>query len=300
MDAKTRHELKQNELAEALAKLRQFDSPSTRYTLLAVVVVLAAIGGWKLWGYSRQHALEQEWQSLASIQTALSQADPAQASEARSQLQQLIDDADSAELAGYATLRLAQLQIDRAVEQPGQRQVALEEAVALLQELARSSEASPALVAAAAHALGKTHESLRQVDEARAAYQSVVDNEARFAGSPFITLCGAALEQLDTLEVAIAFAPGDPPALPTPPRPAGSPIQGFSDLEGPTNISLEELRRRGIDLPIGEVTTKRPPTADAPKDDQSADPKPETPSDKPAEKPVGATDTPAKPSDQSP
>ena len=75
MDADTRHQLKQNELAEALGRLRDWDNPSTRYTLMGLLVIVVLFASWKWFGYTHRRGAEQSWERLANLQTALASAD---------------------------------------------------------------------------------------------------------------------------------------------------------------------------------------------------------------------------------
>jgi len=64
MDARTRHELKQNELAEALAQLRNLNDPRLRVGLLVVLGLAVVVAGVLWWRYNQSRTVEQSWKTL--------------------------------------------------------------------------------------------------------------------------------------------------------------------------------------------------------------------------------------------
>ncbi|MCK4342273.1 MAG: tetratricopeptide repeat protein, partial [Phycisphaerae bacterium] len=220
MDADTRHQLKQNELAEALEKLRDLNNPTTRYTIALVLVVIVFFASWKGWSYSRQHALEQTSQRLGELETILAGSDKTKVDGAINDLRTLIQETSHPALAGFARLLLARALSDQALAQPERRQEALGEAVAVLEEIVGSDGIPPMVEAAATYALATTYESLREFDQAAALYDRLL-TDPRFKGSPYVL--GAAphfpwaadyvpgakerLENLEDLKTPIKFEP---------------------------------------------------------------------------------------------
>lgn len=257
MDADTRHQLKQNELVEALGKLRGLkDDPKTFYTLIAVAVVIVAVVVWLGWRYSREHALQQGWQRLATISTGLAVGDETQVAGAEQDLRAMIAEASDPGLAGYARLRLARSRVDRAMAQPEGREAALQEARDLLEQIRSDPATRPMLDAAAAFLLATTCESLREIDRAREVYESLTQ-DTRYAGSPYVELARWRLEDIDTLTVRVAFAPGHPPQ-PEPveaAEPPGFPIRKMT----PEEAARAEAAIRGEAPAPDEPAPEQPP-----------------------------------------
>ena len=90
MDADTRHQLKQNELAEMLSKLADLRDPKFLYTAGALVVIVVAVLAWYGWRYTQRQALEQGWQRLAKASTALMADDPAAVAGAENDLRAMV------------------------------------------------------------------------------------------------------------------------------------------------------------------------------------------------------------------
>lgn len=210
MDADKRHQLKQNELAEMLAKLRDWDSPVTRYALLGLVLLLVLVVGWKTWRYTQQHASEQAWQRLDLIKLGMLDSDPDRVASAVNDLRELIRETSDPAIAGNARLHLARFRYDEGFARPEQRQAAFEEAADLLQQVTGNPETPPMIAAAASFALASTYESLRELDKAETLYETL-KSEPRFQGSPFVAVAGVRLDTMDDLAKPVAFTSGDPP-----------------------------------------------------------------------------------------
>jgi predicted negative regulator of RcsB-dependent stress response len=299
MDAKTRHELKQNELAEALERLRHFDNPTTRWTLLIVAVALALAAAWMLWTYQRAHALEESWQNMALIQSKLSNPDPSTVAVARVDLEALVEDAAQPSVRNYGQLRLACAKIEEAIAQPSQREPLLREAVTLLEKLTTSGNGDPLLEAAARFALGTAYESLREPDRARAQYDALVSREARFAGSPYLERSRTRLENMDEVTAQIQLLPGDPPPdvpLEGPPDPS---LAEQQPLPAPVRLNTRTPQPQAEPVPAPSTPDAEEPavdTADEPDDEPGEDPA-DTPAAEPEEPqptaaPAGGTGTP--------
>ena len=74
MDAETRHELKTNELAQVIDRIRNFDDERMRYVLIALTIILLAVVGYRWWSWSSRSALEGDWKHLAQIEQNLAAA----------------------------------------------------------------------------------------------------------------------------------------------------------------------------------------------------------------------------------
>lgn len=224
MDADKRHQLKQNELAEALAKLRDFSDPRFIYALVAVAAIGLGVLAWYGWQYSRRHALEQGWQRLNVAAGALFSDDANRLASAQEDLRAMIADTKDQGLAGYARLELATSRISQAFRQPAQRREAFEDAANLLDQILREPQSPLSLRAAANFALASTHESLRQFDKAREFYKVLVD-DPQYAAFAYKPLAEDRLANLDKLTSTVAFEQGLPPAPATQPQATAVPLQ---------------------------------------------------------------------------
>ncbi len=216
MDADTRHQLKQNELAEALGRLRDWDNPTTRYTLLGLIAIVLLVAGWKGWSYSRQHAQEQATAQLGEFEAVIGAGDEAQIAAIIPDLREFIDTVSDPGLKTVARLWLARVRADQAVKDPNDREAALQDARDAYAAIVDSKNTPPVLEAAAQFGLATVSESLGDVDRARELYKDLTDNR-RFAGSPYVDLASSRLENIDELRQEIALAEGTPPAGTEPP-----------------------------------------------------------------------------------
>jgi len=282
MKAEERRELKQNELAEALASLRDWNNPTTRYTLLVLAAIAVGVGAWKAWAYYRLHSLEQGWQRLGNIENVLSAgSDEGAVVGALRDLRDLIQQASDPALSGWARLRLARARVQEGFAKPAERQAAFDEAARLLEEILQGRNTPATLEAAATFALAGTHECRAALDAARrqdeldkaaALYQRIV-GEPRFKGTPYVTLAADRLKNLDDLKVEIVFAPGAPPE--------GLPPSGGESLSipGARRLTPEEvealLGERGppVEMPPAGPPAPQPPEGEsAPPGEPSAPP----------------------------
>lgn len=278
MDADTRHQLKQNELAEALSALRDWNNPTTRYTLLVLGVALLAVIGWKVWRYSQARAEEHAWQQLGAIEQRFSATDDTQSAAAATELEALIKDTSNAAVGAAARLRLAEHQIETALRKPEVRPESFAAAIATLKPLAEAKDVPPSLAAPAMFALATAYESTREFDQAAALYEQLRD-EARFRGNPLAVLAADRRATLDDIRTQVAFIPGAPPTAPPPPTITsdGLPIQ----LERVDPAQAEILNQK---MRAAELTP--PPKAEEPPAE------PATPAEPPAAEP---TEPPAPP-----
>jgi hypothetical protein len=281
MKADERHQLKQNELAEALGQLRDWNSPTTRYTILVLALVAIAFGAWRAWAYHQRHALEQGWQRLGNIEMALAGKDQAAAAGAVSDLRALIQETSDPGLQGYARLRLARERVQEAFSKPEERQAAFGEAVQILEQIIRGPNTPASLEAAASFALGSTHECLATVepasrqsslDKAAELYQRITQ-EPRFKGTPYPALAADRLKTMASLKTAIALTPGPAPGAAS--QPGALPLEGMQKL---TPEQIQAMLSRAAPGPAGPPV---PPPAPAEPPGQPSPP----PGNPPAEEP---------------
>lgn len=272
MDAEKRHQLKQNELAAVLGKIRDFtnDRP-TRYWLVVLLVVAVAVVGYRWWGHLQNRQLASGWSELTEAAPAL-QGDLEGAVE---RLHEVIADTSDNTLAASARIRLATAlrRQSQAQSQADQREELLNESAATLRVVIDDPQTPAALVATAAFSLGTTYESLGEFDQARlddaAELYRMITTDARFAGNPFTLLAEARLDTIDDLRVTINFVPGMPPQ----PQPMSQPTTAQPRTAQP--LATEEP----LVGPPATPTIVDAPPAPAESDDQSptTQPAPDTP-----------------------
>jgi predicted negative regulator of RcsB-dependent stress response len=293
MDADTRHQLKQNELAEALSKLGDLRDPKFLYTLIAVAVIGVGVLAWYGWRYTQRQALEQGWEQLGKVSASLSADDPAAVATAQTDLRTMIKESSSRKVVSYARLELARSLVEAGLLRPAERPTSFEEAVTVLTELRSDPEAPELISAPATFLLATAYESLRQFDKAKELYQSL-STEARYNGSPFQALAVERRADIDTLTARVAFTPGSPPA-PTPPgapTTAGAPmmIPGLKKIDPPITPSGAPVPQRApvaqpTDAPPVETPPSPPPTP-SPAEPPPAEPEHAPASPEPAPSPA--------------
>lgn len=262
MDADTRHQLKTNELAEALSKLRDFGrDPQTQLWVLVIVVILVAWGGYKYWNYARDSKVAQAWQELEQINRRLiAEGD---STTAVADLQALIDDSSNATVRTTARIRMAATLRQQAEDSPDEYEQLLSKSVAALEPVLEDKDAPPALVAAATFALATDHESLRQFDEAQTLYEQLRDNE-RFVGSPFHNAADVRLETLDDLRQPVTFLPGSPPP-PVPVQATSQPLAPqapMSVMPADSVMPTQAQPSEALEEPEGNATGETEAPAD--------------------------------------
>jgi predicted negative regulator of RcsB-dependent stress response len=255
MDADKRHELKQNELAQALARLRSFGSETqTRYWLLAAVVIVVAVAGYFAWGNMRKTRAATRWMELATASSTLGTDTDA----GLEQLHGLIASTSDPVLAADARIRVAAVLRDEADADPEKYEQCHTAAIAELRPAIDDPKVPAPLVATATYALAISLESLRKFDEAAAAYQTLV-NKPRFAGSPLVGLAASRLSSLAELRIPVWFEPGMPPP---PPRPESRPTTA-PPPPPPTSAAgappLAPATTKPADVPAAVPAAVRPP-----------------------------------------
>ncbi|MFQ5805953.1 MAG: hypothetical protein ACE5I3_05840 [Phycisphaerae bacterium] len=231
MDADTRHQLKQNELAQALRQLWDLSDRRTTAWLGVILVIALAYAGYKLWGWRQRVQLIDAHRALTSVNAA----DASLGDAPLARLRQLIADNSEPGLVAVARLQLA-----RGLEARGQGAdgaAKLADAETQYTAILDMPDAPNIIKAPAMYRLGMLHETRRDFAQARDIY-TMLSQDQRFKGSPFMDLAARRLDQLDDLAVPIQFEPGFKPLATTQPasQPAIilKPVDAIGDtLEGP-------------------------------------------------------------------
>ncbi len=220
MDADTRHQLKQNELAEMLTRLRDWNNPQTRYAALGIALVLVLAVAAYAWYRGHQRNLAAGWQQLSNLSNEglLSPVD--KLPPVQDQLRTLIGDASNPALASAARLTLARTYMVQGLEDKTQRPQAFEAAAKLLEQITGDAQLAPTLRAPAALLLGSAYESLQQPDKAKEIYTKLATDSA-FDGWPAKTIAAERLTTMADAEANVTFLPG---AAPPPTQPAPAPL----------------------------------------------------------------------------
>lgn len=259
MDAEQRHELKTNELANLLLKLKDWSDKYLNSVLTIIAVAALAWAGYRFWSWRQENAVHAAWAevSRANIRDLTAGDAPLD------QLRRVAKDAPDSTVAAIARIRLAAGLMQRADEAGGE--VRLSEAATELRTVIGSA-VSDSLKAAALFKLGSVSEGQRDLKAAREAYQQLVSTP-QYDSLPFKTMAEDRLKTLDDLAVRVEFLPGAAP-LPVPPAPASAPAtapttqQGqMIKIEGP--ISEHPL--------LGEWDPARPRPATQPTSKPTAD-----------------------------
>ncbi len=209
MDADTRHQLKQNELAEALGKMRDLTNRETLMWIALIVLVILVYAAYRYRAYAQVSAEAAACQQLRNLTSQV--ADPAMGDAPLAQLRDLIANVAGSPLEGLARLQLGEGLEARAKHDGGDE--LFKEAAQQYEAVVKLAAAPASVRAAAAYRLGLVYESLRKFDEARSAYESVKRNPA-YAGTPYPDMAAGRLEQLDDFARPVKFLPGVKP-LPT-------------------------------------------------------------------------------------
>jgi predicted negative regulator of RcsB-dependent stress response len=238
MDADTRHQLKQNEFAQALRQLVDFSDRRTLAWLIVIIAVALGYGGYKFWGWRQQAAVIGAFQTLRNVNAT----DAGLGDAPLAQLRQLIAGNTQPALVAFSRLQLA-----RGLEARG-RDAAdapeLRDAETQYKAVLDTAGAPNHVKAAAAYRLGLLYETMREFAKAREAYSSLGNNPL-YRGSPFIDLAARRLDQLDELAVPVKFEPGVKPLATT--QPASQPAV----IPRPGDDAGEEF----MGPPVGPIRT---------------------------------------------
>jgi hypothetical protein len=207
MDAEKRHHLKQNDLAEALAKLRDLGSHrEVLYWAAAIVVVLAAFVVYRNWGSWQASRAARAWRGLSEVSQKVQSNTPG----AMDELRGIVSDSSNPTLAAAARIRLAATLRAKATETGTLDTAALQQSVEVLQPLLNEPGLSPGLVGAAGLSLATSYETLGQFDDAERIYNLLLD-EQRFAGTGYPKAAAERLKTLPELRKPVEFVAGLPP-----------------------------------------------------------------------------------------
>lgn len=231
MDADTRHQLRQNELAEALSKIWDFSDRRSLTWLGVIVVIALAYVGYKYWGWRQQTNLIQAERALSS----LNPADPSLGNAPLDQLRRLIAENSDPGLLGRARLLLAQGLEARGLGPDGAER--LQQAERVYQEILAMPQAPAVVKAPAKYRLGILYETRRDFEAARETYTSL-STDSGFAGSPFTGLAEARLESLDELAKQVTFEAGVRPLSTEEPE-APAPDVGAAPQTQPAGAAFE-------------------------------------------------------------
>jgi hypothetical protein len=253
MDAETRHQLKQNEFAEALGRVRDFTDARFWYCVVAIVIIAGGWAGYRLWRGQQAATLESNWSQLLAIRVA----DPGGVGDSINRLNALISGNSDPKLVAAARLRLGNALRLQSLTDPMRRESLLREAAEVYAAVANTPEAPDSIAAAATYALGTAHESLREFDEARRMYEAL-GAEERFAGTPFTELAAQRLETLDEVMVKVDFMAGQAP----PPEPVVPEIG--AEVGPPLDIQPTSDESSGGSTEAGAESATSRPAAQSP------------------------------------
>lgn len=260
MDADTRHQLKQNEFADLLSRVKEVADRQLGYWIAGLAVIVALFVGYRFWASAQENARARAWQALFSIE----ETGDARAERIRS----LLADSPGASFSATAKLQLAAELQRLALAQSDRRDSLLNEAVSLLSSI-EGGDVAAGLAAAARFSRATALESLGQLDQARAAYESL-QSEARFEASPFRTLAQQRLNSMDDAATRLQMVPGDPPPPPAPEtQPADTGAAGEPGAAEPATDAADSAPPAA---PPGEQTNEpdTPTEADTSKQDGDA------------------------------
>jgi hypothetical protein len=285
MDADHRHELKRNELAEALSQLRDWQDIDRRY-LLAVgvlLVLLLAVIAYRVTSSYAASAEARNWAQYASIAVMPGPDGLIPVAE----LREAATGGYGPAVANVAAVRLAAALLDNAATDATNRTALINEAMTTLTTRMDQFAAlpTPTLEAAALGLLARAYEAQGELDKARATYELL--NAERFKGTPFSTPIGVGtgfeqdalavqrLENLNELRTPVVMLPGtSAPAVPplpdippatapaAPPAAATESAATPDDVETPTEDAPAETAESAPDA--AEESTDAAGTDDAP------------------------------------
>lgn len=224
MDAEERHELKTNELANLLVRLKDW---SDKYlnTVLTIVAAAALVwAGYRFWSWRKENAVHSAWAevSRANIRDLSAGEAPLD------QLRRVISDAPDQTVAAIARIRLAVGLSQRASEAGGEARLA--DAATELRAVI-SSNVADSLKAAALFELASVCEGQRDLKGAREAYQQLLSTP-QYDALPYKSLADERLKTLDDLATSVDFLPGSAPK-PVPPTPASAPASAPATASAP-------------------------------------------------------------------
>lgn len=272
MDAETRHQLKQNELAQAISGIADFSDKRTWAWLGVILVVIVVYGGYKYVGWRARAVRLEHAQSLSSINIY----DSAQSESALNQLRELLGRTNEPELKALTRFKLAQgLELHAGAEDADK----LAAAEAEYQQVLDARGVMSSLKASALYRLALLKENRRDFAGARACLAELSENP-NYAGSPLADLAKSRLESLDDLSVPVAMLEGGKPA------PAGTTVSDDLSEQLKSVLVNPAPPAPPAEQPKPE-TEPAPPTTDPDTPERaSGDTPADIPSDEPTEPPA--------------
>ena len=259
MDADTRHQLKQNDLAEALARIRDFSDKRTLAWIAVIVIVGLGYAGYRYVAWQNARALTAAYQSLANARTTIS--DPSRGDAALSRLRQLISENEDPKLVAWSRLQLGAALSARA--EGDDAATKLEQAEGEFQAVLQLPVDKRLFKAPARYRLGLLYETKRDFTRAREMYADL-ERDPEYDGSPFVELAKERLQKLDELAIAVKFEPGVKPLPETPeePEPASEPVAASEAPLEPV-LEIDELANAPPQQPVDQpAPTTQPETAE--------------------------------------
>lgn len=253
MDADTRHELKQNDLASALTKLQLVETKKWLQLIGLVVLGVAIVVGYKVWAGMRESARDRAWSELSLTNPEA----PKDGEDPLAKLRQLVNDNHDAAFQAAARTKLAAALLVKASKDDAQSDALLREASQTLAGAPRSGVAA-GFRASAELLQAQVHESLHEFDKARALYESIAKNPD-YAGFPQAQIAPLLSTSLDKIQVEAKFLPGMKP-MPTPPTTA----PGQTQLPKSLTEALAEAGLPATSQPTGAAAPAPAPTPGAP------------------------------------
>lgn len=261
MDADRRHELKQNELADAIERIRNATDKSTLAWAGVLVAIVVVWFGWRFVNAQAEASLKAEFGALAEVDISPEGI----TDDTLANLRDMAASSPNTKFENFARLKLAAAL--RVMSEKNAQPELLQEAESQYQLVRNSSRATPAEKAGAMFQLAQLAEERRAFDEAKALYEEIVDSEA-YVGTGFDSLATSALTNIDELPRKFVLEPGMPPT----PAASSTPTFSTPGMQPPTADPLP---------PPGGVSTSNalpplpPPGAtDAP---AAGDPEPSEP-----------------------
>lgn len=249
MKADTRHQLKTNELGEALLKVRFWFEKNWRNVALVGGSALVLIVAVNIWRWSHASAVDAAWARLFEIETT-GEADPAAAIQ---RLRDLASSSGDPVISVIARYRAGCALLHHAGRDPANRPQLLEESIASLKLVFDDSAAPPTIAAAAGFALASAFENKRDFDAAKSAYDAIVKNN-RFDGTPYQNLAAVRSTELDELRtITVRFEPGRPSPAGAPSADANPPAPPNDSPHGPPVIPSTDASSIPPDSPASQT-----------------------------------------------
>lgn len=169
MDAETRHQLKDNELAQVLEQLRN-PRREVIYWIGAVIAVILLVVAIRFAMWTNSRSAETSWWVAAGRDMTLTEP-AAIISDLKNRVSQLGTD----QSAVLARLSLASGLLNESILSPESTEANAQEALQTLQPLLDDRDLDPTWRSAAVLLSATAHENLREYDQAREAYQTLLE-----------------------------------------------------------------------------------------------------------------------------